>query len=168
MKLEVVVADGASAALLATLHGQCFSDAKAGGGDGGWDQDAFARLLAMPGAFALILGLGDDGVVAVPTGFALVRAIGGEGEIITLGVLPDRREKGGGAALVGAIAAKAGEMTAAHLFLEVAEDNSAAIALYKSTGFVPVGRRKDYYQPKRDAGDDVTSMIDAIIMRRDL
>ena len=35
MKLEVVVADGASAALLATLHGQCFSDAKAGGGDGG-------------------------------------------------------------------------------------------------------------------------------------
>jgi len=59
-------------------------------------------------------------------------------------------------------------MASAELFLEVAADNVAAIALYKATGFVAVGRRKDYYQNKNatDAGN--VSQIDAIVMRRTL
>lgn len=32
------------------------------------------------------------------------------------------------------------------LFLEVAEDNRAALALYRSLGFSEVGRRKRYYE----------------------
>ena len=163
MKLEFADADGTSSTLLAALHAQCFSE--------GWREDAFASLLAMPGAFAFILGPGSEdngGAVATPVGFALARAIGGESEIITLGVLPGRREKGVGAALVAAVAAKARDMASAELFLEVAADNVAAIALYKATGFVAVGRRKDYYQNKNatDAGN--VSQIDAIVMRRTL
>lgn len=36
--------------------------------------------------------------------------------------------------------------------LEVRESNTAALALYRSTGFLPVGRRKNYYShPTEDA-----------------
>ena len=45
------------------------------------------------------------------------------------------------------------------VFLEVRADNPVAQALYRSEGFVEVGRRARYYQP-----DDV----DAIVMKLDL
>jgi len=32
------------------------------------------------------------------------------------------------------------------MFLEVAEDNEAAIHLYRSLGFQPIGRRPAYYR----------------------
>jgi ribosomal-protein-alanine N-acetyltransferase len=48
------------------------------------------------------------------------------------------------------------------MFLEVAEDNPGAIALYAQTGFTSVGRRGGYYA--RAGGPAVT----AIVMRRAL
>ena len=48
------------------------------------------------------------------------------------------------------------------MFLEVAADNAAAIALYAGAGgFVRVGARPGYY-PRE------TGAIDALVMRRDL
>jgi ribosomal-protein-alanine N-acetyltransferase len=47
------------------------------------------------------------------------------------------------------------------MFLEVAVDNVAALALYRSRGFEAVGRRPGYYS--RPDGP-----IDAMIMRVDL
>jgi ribosomal-protein-alanine N-acetyltransferase len=35
---------------------------------------------------------------------------------------------------------------AKRIFLEVAEDNEAALALYRKLGFVELGRRKRYYE----------------------
>jgi ribosomal-protein-alanine N-acetyltransferase len=43
------------------------------------------------------------------------------------------------------LARAARKAEARRLFLEVAESNGAAIALYKQTGFADVGRRKAYY-----------------------
>ena len=38
------------------------------------------------------------------------------------------------------------------IYLEVREKNQAARGLYEKTGFVPVGKRKDYYKyPTDDA-----------------
>ena len=38
------------------------------------------------------------------------------------------------------------------MFLEVRVSNTPAVCLYESEGFVPVGRRKDYYEaPREDA-----------------
>jgi ribosomal-protein-alanine N-acetyltransferase len=47
------------------------------------------------------------------------------------------------------------------MFLEVAADNLAAIALYQATGFIKVGVRKGYY-PHPDGAKD------ALVMRRAL
>lgn len=153
MTLKVLSADLTCCGLLANLHALCFSPA--------WDEAAFARLITMPGAFALLLGR-EELEEAVPIAFALARLAGGECEIITLGVLPDHRKMGAGHRLIRAIVARAGELGADELLLEVAADNPAAIALYQSNAFAPVGRRKDYYRHGND------SPVDAVVMRRSL
>jgi ribosomal-protein-alanine N-acetyltransferase len=100
-----------------------------------WGEAAFAALLAMPGAFAL----------ANEAGFVLVRVAADEAEIIMLAVRPEHRRAGHGRALLHAAMATAGARGAMKLFLEVAEDNAAARALYAACGFAPLGRRANYY-----------------------
>jgi ribosomal-protein-alanine N-acetyltransferase len=153
MNFKVLAADAACCRLLAALHGRCFSEA--------WSDDAFAGLMAMPGAFALLVSP-EGGEISPPIGFALARIAGGECEIITIGVLAAHRGVGAGNCLLRATASRARELGAAELLLEVAENNVAAMALYRAAAFVPVGRRKDYY---RDANGVAT---DAIVMRRSL
>ena len=47
---------------------------------------------------------------------------------------------------------RAGERGLAFVTLEVRVHNEGAIALYAGEGFLPAGRRKDYYErPKEDA-----------------
>ena len=91
-------------------------------------------------------------------GWRLPRALGEEGEILTLGVIPDRRRSGVGSALLAAIVAEARGQGLRALFLEVAQDNSAARALYAAHGFVQIGRRANYY--RRPSG-----LADALVLR---
>ena len=133
--------------LLAALHGACFDDP--------WDAAAMADILAMPGTFGWIALDGPH-----PAGFVLCRVAADEVEILSVGVIPDRRGEGSGrrllaAALDGAVARGAKAMA-----LEVAADNAAARALYDGAGFVKVGARPRYYQ--RHNGP-----VDAETWRRD-
>jgi GNAT superfamily N-acetyltransferase len=64
--------------------------------------------------------------------------------------------------LVETIGAHAAAHGATRLFLEVAEDNAAARALYAAGGFVTVGRRRGYYARR------LGPAVDALTMRRDL
>jgi len=97
-----------------------------------------------------------------PLGFILVRAVAGEAEILTLAVAPAFRRQGAARALVEAVAVEASRRGARTLFLEVAEDNPAAIALYESTEFEAVGLRRGYYA-RKDARP-----ADALVLRRRL
>ena len=135
---------------LAELHAACFAEA--------WDADAFATLLAMPGAFALFA---EEPARDIPSGFLMIRGVGDEAEIITLGVLPARRRKGLARDLLASGVKEAVSRGARRLFLEVAADNDAALALYRAAGFVQVGRRADYYH--RIDGD-----MAALVMARDM
>ena len=119
-------------AVLAALHAASFEEA--------WDAPAIAALLATPGAFA----------VWTVDGFILVRAAGGEAEILTLAVSPPARGQGLGRSLVTHAAAHAVTLGAQTLFLEVADANRPALALYAGLGFLQVGRRTGYYRG-RDA-----------------
>ena len=135
-----------AAANLAVLHAAAFTRP--------WDADALAEVMASPSAFTLQAG-------TPPTGFILARAVAGEAEILTLAVAPAARRQGVARALVdaaGALAAKAGAET---LWLEVAEDNTAARALYAAAGFQPCGRRPRYYSRPQGA-------VDALMLRRRL
>ncbi len=105
-------------------------------------------------------GSADD---AVPIGFVLARAAGGECEIITICVLADARRQGAASGLVRAATGEAAARGAVRVFLEVAENNDAALSLYSAEGFEPVGRRKGYYR-----GADGQGAIDAIVMGRRL
>lgn len=135
------VGGAAGAGLLAALHA-------AASPHDAWAQDAFARLLAMPGAFALA-GRG---------GFVLARTAADEAEILMLAVLPDFRRRGLGRALLAAAVQEASARGARTLFLEVAAGNAPARALYAGSGFAEAARRAAYYP---DGGD-------ALVLRRDL
>lgn len=137
------------APLLAEMHGQCFPE--------GWSADNFASILVNRGADGFILSDSDG-----PAGFCVVQQAVDEAEILTIGVLPDRRQKGVGAVLLGAVTDRLRTGGCRALFLEVADDNLAAIALYEGAGFLAAGRRKGYYR-RPDGGRQ-----DALVLRRDL
>ena len=141
----VTVEDAAS---LAALHRASFVSP--------WGADEIAALLTA-GAFGL----------ATDTGFVLCREGGGEAEILTIAVEPAARGAGQGRALVEAAAWAAAARGALTLFLEVAADNDAALALYRAAGFSEAGVRRSYY-PRPDPRMPGSRMIDALILSRAL
>ncbi|WP_431282384.1 GNAT family N-acetyltransferase [Humitalea sp. 24SJ18S-53] len=121
---------------LAGLHTAAFPPEES------WGIGAIGTMLAMPGAFGLVLP---------EQGFILARVAAGEAEVLTLAVAPPARRQGIGAGLVVAAMAGALARGASVLFLEVSEDNLAARALYAALGFEQVGRRRRYYADGSDA-----------------
>jgi len=128
---------------LAALHGLAF--------DRPWSAAEISALLDSPGVLALTL---EDG-------FVMMRLAGGEAEIITLAVDPAARRQGLGRRLTEAGLAAVLALGAEEAFLEVAQDNPAAIGLYQGLGFATVGRRRAYYP--RPEGP-----VDALVMRLSL
>ena len=116
-----------AAARLAALHAEAF--------DAPWDAAAFESLLGQPGVH----------LAEEADGFILMRTVADEAEILTLAVRPKVRRQGTGGRLVGQGAAAAAGRGAVRLFLEVADDNAPARALYARAGFVEAGRRPRYY-----------------------
>jgi ribosomal-protein-alanine N-acetyltransferase len=131
----IVVAGPAYASVMAAMHRLAFPPHEA------WSAVSFAAQLGAPGGFGLIH----------PNGFALARAIAGEAELLTLVVVPDARRGGIGRALLGQTLVHAKSLGAEALFLEVAESNLAAQALYAGAGAQAVGRRSAYYASGDDA-----------------
>jgi [ribosomal protein S18]-alanine N-acetyltransferase len=143
------------AAVLGRLHDECFDEP--------FNAAGFAALLASPGMWAALAwqnGSGQDDSGSGPAaGYVMARSVAGEAEIVSIGVRPDARRLGIGAALLADAMVRAIALGADAIFLEVAEDNPAAVALYRSAGFEGVGRRPDYYPRKS------SSPVAALIMR---
>ena len=116
---------------LAGLHAAAF--------DTPWPATAFAELLGQAGVF--LEGDAD--------GFVLIRTVADEAEILTLAVRPAARRKGLGARLLRNATVRAAAIGVTRMFLEVAEDNVPARALYGALGFEAAGRRPRYY-PRAD------------------
>lgn len=121
---------------LAAIHAEAF--------EAPWDAASLSALLASPGVFA----------VEEPDGFILIRVVADEAEILTLAVRPAARRGGLGGRLVEAAVVRAAVLGADRMFLEVAEDNVAARALYARAGFVEAGRRRDYYSRADGSRED--------------
>lgn len=120
---------------LAELESLCFADP--------WSESALREELGNPCARFLVALC--DGEVA---GYLGCHHIAGEGFIANIAVLPAYRRRGIARALVQAAQAK----PLSRLTLEVRASNEAAIALYRSLGFVEDGVRPHFYShPTEDA-----------------
>ena len=144
----IEITTSAVAETLAAVHALAF--------DTPWNAADLASL--SQGVNAILLQARDGDDVA---GFILCRCIADEAEVLTLAVSPAYRRQGIGSRLLENATALAGARGAGRMFLEVAADNPAAIALYEGAGFRPVGNRSGYYSR-------VGGAIDAVVMRRDL
>lgn len=142
-------AEAKDAAAMARLHRESFAAA--------WGEDEIADLLAGPGGFALMVEQ-----ESVASGFILGRAVAGEAEVLTLAVRPQSRGRGLGQALMQAALGLARAGGSGEMFLEVAADNPAAIALYEKLGFARIGLRPGYYAQGGERP------VDALVYRLDL
>jgi ribosomal-protein-alanine N-acetyltransferase len=131
---------------MATLHAAAFSQSRP------WSQGEFSNLLQNPACFAV----GDTGC------FALAHVIVDEVELLTIATHPACQQQGLARICMTDWQAEAHQRGAVRAFLEVAADNSAAIALYQSCGFEACGQRKAYY---RRAGGE---FVDALVLARRL
>ncbi|MCC6914604.1 MAG: ribosomal protein S18-alanine N-acetyltransferase [Rhodospirillaceae bacterium] len=122
-----------------------------------WRDEEFAKLLEQPG----VAGLMWTG--AEPQGFILIRAVADEAEILTLAVAPDFRRRGIAESLLEEAARMLRAGGTHRLFLEVADDNTAARALYEKRGFTATGRRAKYYE--RGAAPRVDAVIMALALQ---
>jgi tRNA threonylcarbamoyl adenosine modification protein YeaZ/ribosomal-protein-alanine acetyltransferase len=138
----------ADAARCAELEAQLFD------GDDPWSASAFVSELGRRHNHYVAARTADKLV-----GYAGITRLGllppHEYEIHTIGVDPAFHGQGTGRRLLDSLLDFADGGT---VFLEVRTDNAAAIALYRSAGFVEVGLRKRYYR---------ASGADAYTMRRE-
>lgn len=132
-------------AIMAEIHKSCFVKS--------WTEDDFASALSIPGAGALLVELAGN-----VYGFVQFQWVAGEAEINTICVSPNFRRQHFGQDLLQGLLAHLQNMNTIKIFLEVSAHNNAAIALYKTHGFVNSGLRKTYYAD----GSDAITMVRAL------
>jgi Fur family ferric uptake transcriptional regulator len=137
---------------IARLHASLFEAA--------WDTASFRELLSEPGTLAFAAGPGTELADRPQTFWGLIvgRVAADEAEILTFGVARERQRLGLGRRLVERLCRAAGRRGARRLYLEVAEGNSAARALYAGLGFEENGRRPGYYEHAGAAPEDAISL----------
>jgi ribosomal-protein-alanine N-acetyltransferase len=119
-----------------------------------WTRSQCAGILPMHGVTLTIAEYEEE-----PAGFSLVRAIGDEAELLLLAVTSYAQRRGVGQALLDYFIDTARGHGARKLHLEV-RDGNPAVALYRAAGFIPAGRRRNYYHgPGGEAFDAVTLML---------
>ncbi len=131
------------AADIARLHASLF--------DEGWSEASILQMLSHPGSVAMIAGAGTPRQIG---GFALAQVAADEAEILSIGVIPGWQRQGVGSKLIQGVKRAAAKSGAKRLYLEVAQSNDAALALYKKAGFDKTGRRKGYYAKAGAASED--------------
>lgn len=135
--------------VVAALHARCFDEP--------WQPELIGRIARAPGGFGLLWRHQGEA-----QGFVLCRTNGARGEVLSLGVAPPARKRGIARALMDAAIETARRQGLRDLYLEVAQDNTAALCLYRDLGFAQVGRRVGYYVRPEE------KTVDALTLRRQI
>lgn len=122
---------------LTVADAKAMADIHAASFEKGWD----ALEMSAHCRKDICLGLGDP-----LSAFIICSHAADQSEILTIATRPTDRQKGLGRDLLNHTCDTLGNLGVADLFLEVAEDNEAAKALYRKAGFSPIGRRPGYYR----------------------
>jgi ribosomal-protein-alanine N-acetyltransferase len=112
-----------------------------------WTRRQVSDALGLRGTHWLLAGADGEDLSPgdPPAGFALSRGLLDEEELLLLAVTPAMRGRGIGRRLLERFVTEAQRRGATRLFLEMREGNGAEM-LYRSAGFVNVGRRRHYYR----------------------
>lgn len=121
-------------------------------GPDAWSEDFFWMQAASPSVF-LAAAYAEDGLA----GFAGLSISGREAEILTIATHPNIRGRGAGRLLLQSLLDTARARGVEAVYLEVRSDNTAALGLYESLGFVVLHTRPGYYRG-----------ADALVMRASL
>ena len=139
MNCTVRPADAGDLPALAALERECFSHP--------WSENSLAKTLGNGRSLFLLAELEGE-----PLGYLGMEYVLDEGGITNVAVFAAHRRQGVADALLGELLRRAAALGLATVTLEVRAGNAPAIALYQKHGFVPVGRRKNYYtSPTEDA-----------------
>jgi len=114
---------------MARIHALCFQTPRP------WRDDEFDELLRSTGVFACTRA----------NGLILGRLAGPEVEVLTLAVAPIAQRQGIARKLLDDFERTAHDNGATQAFLEVADTNQAAVALYRKHHYRDAGFRKNYY-----------------------
>lgn len=114
---------------LATVHQAAFTITRP------WSAAEFAGLLEQRG----VILCGDA------KSYLLGRIIGDEAEVLTLATNPAFQRQGRAQTVLATFLDQVKADAGAHVFLEVADTNTAAISLYNKARFAKIGHRPRYY-----------------------
>lgn len=106
-----------------------------------WNESLLAAELSHPAAVVLLVETAAGHIL----GYASFRDVAGEAELFRIATTPESRRRGLARSLLSAGLAALTQRGVGLCHLEVRADNRAAIDLYTSLGFRPVGRRARYY-----------------------
>jgi ribosomal-protein-alanine N-acetyltransferase len=138
------------AGALARLHGEAFRR--------GWSEPEFERLLLDRQVLAHCARRGRE-----VAGFIMSRRAADEAEILSVAVAAARRGRGLARGLLDLHLRRLAGLAVKRVFLEVEDDNTPALRLYRRAGFREVGRREQYYPRGTEARP-----ASALVLRRDL
>ena len=118
-----------------------------------WTEGIFRDCLRV-GYTCRVLDIGGD-----VAGYGILSMGGGEAHILNVCVRAEYQCRGFGRKILLFLLERARAAGMSEAFLEVRPSNSAAIRLYQSMGFEPVGVRRGYYQA-------LVGREDASVLRR--
>ncbi|MBL4602360.1 MAG: ribosomal protein S18-alanine N-acetyltransferase [Emcibacteraceae bacterium] len=119
-----------------------------------WGKEAFCDFYSISGTIGYVIKEKEQ-----PIGFLLLRKIIDEAEIITFCILPKWCQNGYGKYLLEWVIDELQQQSIKRFFLEVRENNDAAVRLYNKCSFEIIGRRKGYYKGHQNGN------IDALVMQ---
>jgi ribosomal-protein-alanine N-acetyltransferase len=112
-----------------------------------WNRRQVSDSLVLPNTHYLLAGAdgGHPKRDEEASGFLMSRGAADEEELLLIAVRPEYRGRGVGSALLQRFIDAAEARGATRLFLEMRDGNPAE-SLYLRAGFIPVGRRRNYYR----------------------
>ena len=148
---EPVLTDASSkdTAAIGQLHAASFRR--------GWSEDEIERMLLDRTIIAHRATIG-----RAFSGFVMSRIAAGEAEILSIVVTAPKKGRGLAGRLLRHHLGRLAGVAVRTVFLEVDEDNTPALRLYRKAGFREVGRRAGYYPAPGG------KPANALILRRDL
>lgn len=88
--------------------------------------------------------------------YAILMPVVEEAELLNIGVAAGQQRRGVGRAMLAGMLDAARKKNMRCVFLEVRASNAAALALYRSAGFMQIGVRRGYYMNSVGAEDAIT------------